>query len=198
MDNAILILAAGASTRMGPKDKLLEQVGGAPLLTVMANRALATGCDVYACLPDTQHPRVQALPEDVTPIWVPDAVEGMAASLRTGVMTLPQTIGSVMILPADMPDLDSADLLAVWSAHQPHAITRGASQSGQPGHPVIFPRDLFRELETLRGDEGAKSVLVRHRQRLTLVPLPNDHALTDLDTPEAWEAWRAGQATSND
>lgn len=194
MDNIILILAAGASSRMGAKDKLLEQVAGAPLLSVMANRALATGCDVYVCLPDPAHPRVDALPDGVTPIWVPEAAEGMGASLRTGVMALPLSVNSVMILPADMPELDTDDLLAVWNAHQPGAITRGASQSGQPGHPVIFPRDLFRELETLRGDEGARSVLVRHRQRLTLVPLPDEHALTDLDTPQAWDAWRAGQA----
>ncbi len=96
-----------------------------------------------------------------------------------------------MILPADMPELTADDLKTMWAAHQPHAIARGTSATGQPGHPVIFPKDLFRELETLRGDEGAKSVLVRHRQRLDLVPLPGEHALTDLDTPEAWAAWRA-------
>mgnify|MGYP006184317219 CR=1 FL=1 len=49
--------------------------------------------------------------------------------------------------------------------------------------------------QTLSGsDEGARSVLVRHRARLRLVPLPGHHATTDLDTPEDWAAWRAAQA----
>jgi CTP:molybdopterin cytidylyltransferase MocA len=176
---------------MGGRDKLLEPVEDKPLLAVLAERALATGAEVFVCLPDPGHPRVQVLPSGVTPVWVPDASEGMGASLRTGVMALPDDASAVLILPADMPDLTAEDLKTVWTAHQPHAITRGTSASGQPGHPVIFPKDLFRELETLRGDEGAKSVLVRHRQRLELVALPGDHALTDLDTPEAWATWRA-------
>jgi CTP:molybdopterin cytidylyltransferase MocA len=176
---------------MGDQDKLLEPVNGAALLTVMSERALATGCAVFVCLPDPDHARVATLPEGAKPIWVPDAAEGMGASLRTGVMALPEGTRAVMILPADMPDLTATDLATVWRAHAPHAITRATSATGQPGHPVIFPEDLFRELETLRGDEGAKSVLVRHRQRLELVPLPDDHAITDLDTPEAWQAWRA-------
>ena len=56
-----------------------------------------------------------------------------------------------------------------------------------------FPQDLLRELLELRGDEGARQVIVRHRHRLHLVPLPAEHALTDLDTPQAWAAWRAQQ-----
>jgi len=188
---AILILAAGASSRMGHRDKLMEEVSGQPLLSVMCTRALETGAQVYVCRPGPDHPRCAVLPEGAFPVWVPDAAEGMAASIRTGVMALPDATSDVMILPADMPELTAEDLQHVWAAHVTQGLTRGASADGNPGHPVIFPRDLFRELETLRGDEGAKAVLVRHRQRLNIVPLPDNHALTDLDTPEAWEAWRS-------
>lgn len=186
----ILILAAGSSSRMGDRDKLLEQVQGVPLLTLMAQRALETGAQVRVCLPGPDHPRVKALPADARPVWVPDAAEGMGASIRTGALSASRT-EALMILPADMPELTTNDLQTLWQAHTPDAITRGASADGRPGHPVIFPQDLLRELETLRGDEGAKSVLVRHRQRLNLVSLPDQHALTDLDTPEAWANWRA-------
>jgi CTP:molybdopterin cytidylyltransferase MocA len=192
-NQAILILAAGASSRMGARDKLMEPVNEQPLLQVMCKRALDTGFSVYVCLPDPEHVRCGVLPDGVKPIWVPDAAEGMAASLRTGIIALPTTVTDVMILPADMPELTTTDLQTVWKSHEPHGLTRGASAEGRPGHPVIFPSDLFRELETLKGDEGAKSVLVRHRQRLCLVPLPKQHALTDLDTPDAWDAWRHAQ-----
>ena len=56
--------------------------------------------------------------------------------------------------------------------------------------------DLRDDLMTLKGDEGAKSVIVRHRARLRLVPLPARHATTDLDTPEDWAAWRATQSAA--
>jgi molybdenum cofactor cytidylyltransferase len=61
------------------------------------------------------------------------------------------------------------------------------------GHPVLFPADLRAELLALQGDEGARMVLQRHKARLRLIALPNQHALTDLDTPEAWAAWRLRQ-----
>ncbi|WP_319823575.1 nucleotidyltransferase family protein [Thalassovita sp.] len=189
---AVLILAAGGSTRMGAgRDKLLEPVNGQPLLADMIGRVRDVA--TYVCLPGPDHPRAACLPDGAVPVGVPDAAEGMGASIRTGVQALPATVTDLMILPADMPDLTAADLSAVWRAHEPGAITRGASAAGVPGHPVIFPHDLLRELLELRGDEGARSVLVRHRQRVRLVPLPHDHALTDLDTPEAWAAWRARQ-----
>jgi molybdenum cofactor cytidylyltransferase len=190
MTRCILILAAGASSRMGPgRDKLLETLPGGSLLHVLVHRALAVCGRVMVCLPGPDHPRVTHI-DGAEPIWVPDATEGMAASIRAGVRALPEAVTDVMILPADMPELTAQDLQHVWTAHHPGAITRGASDAGVPGHPVIFPQDLLRELTELRGDEGARSVIVRHRQRVHLVPLPAQHALTDLDTPEAWAAWR--------
>lgn len=189
----ILILAAGCSSRMGGmRDKLLEIVGNDPLLKVMRERAQAVAGRVMVCLPGADHPRVACLGEAL-PVWVADAAEGMAASIRAGVRALPGDVGDVMVLPADMPELTAQDLAAVWAAHLPGAITRGAGADGTPGHPVIFPLDLLRELLELRGDEGARSVIVRHRQRVQLVPLPARHALTDLDTPQDWDAWRAAQ-----
>lgn len=189
----VMILAAGRSARMGDgRDKLLETLGGIPLLSVMRDRAQALADQVMICLPGPEHPRVACL-GTASPVWVAQAAEGMGASLRTGAAALPIGVEDVMVLPADMPELEAADLAAVWAAHEPGAITRGASAEGVPGHPVIFPRDLLRELLELRGDEGARSVLVRHRQRVQLVPLPDQHALTDLDTPQDWAAWRAAR-----
>lgn len=187
-----LILAAGSSSRMGAsRDKLLENIGNKPILEAAIQRATAVSDRVFVCLPGPTHPRAQLL-QGASAIWVADAEEGMGASIRTGVNALPDAT-DLMILPADMPDLTLDDLATVWAAHKDGAITRGATADGRPGHPVIFPQELLRELLELRGDQGARQVIVRHRQRLHLVPLPAEHALTDLDTPEAWAAWRARQ-----
>lgn len=193
MTLAILILAAGTSSRMGAgRDKLAERVGPRPLLRHICEEALSTGLQVYACLPGETHARFALLPEAVTPVWVPDAKEGMAASIRRGVAALPESVEAVMLLPADMPELTTADLSKVAAQHRANQITRGASDSGIPGHPVVFPRSCFAELQDLRGDQGARQIVQNFTGPITLVALPDQHALTDLDTPEAWEQWRKG------
>ncbi|WP_303048858.1 nucleotidyltransferase family protein [Phaeobacter sp. HF9A] len=194
---AILLLAAGASSRMRGGDKLLEQVAGRPLLAQLLHQAQASGMRVFVTLPDLTHPRAKAA-EGATMIPVPEAAEGMGASIRRGLHALPADIDGVMLLPADMPELTTADFqqLAAQFQGPDGAILRatGVDKSGRtrPGHPVLFPRRCFEALRQLRGDDGARAVL--RDDPPELVALPAAHALTDLDTPEDWAAWR--RATS--
>ena len=174
-------------------DKLTEEVDGQPLLARQAQAALATGAPVVVTLPALPHPRGAVLEGlDVIRVPVANASEGMAASIRAGTAALP-ACAAVMILPADMPEIDGPDMAAMLAEWENGEILRGAAADGTPGHPVIFPADLFEELTGLNGDTGAREVLVRHRRRIRLHPLPDQHALTDLDTPEAWADWRAAR-----
>lgn len=193
MNAHILILAAGSSSRMRGRDKLLEQVDGQPQLARLVQAALQTGLPVTVALPPDRPARAAAIADlPARKITVPDPAQGMAASLTAGLASLPAAAG-VMLLLGDLPEITGQDLITLreaWAA-EPEAILRGALADGTPGHPVCFPPDLRDDLMTLKGDEGARSVLVRHRARLRLVPLPGRHATTDLDTPEDWAAWRA-------
>ena len=195
MDAHILLLAAGSSSRMRGGDKLLEPVDGRPLLRRIVAAALATGLPVHVALPPDRPDRRAALQGlAIGVVTVPDPAAGMAESLKAGLATLPRDAG-VMLLLADLPEITQTDLIALrdaWRA-EPEAILRGAAEDGTPGHPVCFPPDLRDDLMTLQGDEGARSVLVRHRARLRLIPLPGRHATTDLDTPEDWAAWRVAR-----
>ncbi|MBQ4824614.1 MULTISPECIES: nucleotidyltransferase family protein [unclassified Leisingera] len=186
---AILLLAAGASSRMHGRDKLMEDVDGQPLLALMCRRAALTGLPVFVTLPSETHPRAAATGSAI-PVPVPDAAEGMAASIRRGIAALPEQTKAVMILPADMPEVETQDMLHL-AAHFPgdgSPVLRAASEDGIQGHPVLFPRRCFAALKTLRGDQGARSLLKSEPPQM--VPLPKNHALTDLDTPEDWAAWR--------
>lgn len=204
MQPHILILAAGSSSRMRGGDKLLEPVDGLPQLTRITKAAMATGLPVAVALPPDRPGRRAALQGlTVRQIIVPDPDQGMAASLTAGLAAMPPEAG-VMLLLADLPEITADDLITLrdaW-AQEPEAILRGAAVGGTavpiPGHPVCFPPDLRDDLMTLRGDEGARSVLIRHRARLRLIPLPGHHATTDLDTPEDWAAWRATRADRPD
>ncbi|OHC54623.1 MAG: molybdopterin-guanine dinucleotide biosynthesis protein A [Rhodobacterales bacterium RIFCSPHIGHO2_02_FULL_62_130] len=192
MKPAILILAAGASSRMRGGDKLLEVVDGVPQLARSVQAALATGARVLVALPPDRPARSEALagfPVDL--FIVPDAAEGMAASIRAGVARADGAAG-LMMLPADMPELQADDLAAVIAGFDsaPDRIWRGAAMDGRAGHPVIFPAQDFAELATLRGDAGARAVLQANAARINLIALPDQRALIDLDTPEDWAAWR--------
>lgn len=191
----IVIPAAGASRRMGDRDKLLEPVDGMPLLRGVALRALGVSADVIVTLPDVSHPRADALHGlAVTQIAVPDARDGMSASLRRAAKAVPDGTEGLMILPADMPDLTEDDLRKVMQAFEDASgafLVQATGADETPGHPVIFPADLIPKFQSLTGDEGARAILQANRTRLIRVALPGENALTDLDTPDAWTLWRA-------
>ncbi|MBI1172021.1 NTP transferase domain-containing protein [bacterium] len=190
-DLTILIPAAGASTRMRGTDKLLIPIDGVPLLRRTALTALATHPAVLVTLRPGDAARAAVLHGlPLATIEIPQAHSGLSVSLRGAAAAIDR--GCLMILPADMPDLAPDDLARVIAAGEaaPDAIIRATAEDGTPGHPVLFPADLLPAFAHLTGDEGARSILQAHKDRIRLIPLPEAHALTDLDTPEAWAAWR--------
>ncbi len=209
----ILIPAAGSSSRMAGTDKLLQVVGAQPMLRRQAELALSVCPRVIVSLRPVDPLRLAALKGlAVTCLAVPDAASGMSASLRRAAAMLADptmtgaampdstmTGAAMMILPADMPDLDASDLRKLIEAfdHAPALIHRGATPDGAPGHPVILPAWLLAQVATLSGDEGARALLARHPSRINLIALPDQHAITDLDTPADWAKWRAAQVASN-
>ena len=193
MTPEILILAAGSSSRMRGRDKLMEMIDGQPLLSRITNAALATGHPVTVALPPDSPARNACLTDPrLKCITVPDPETGMAASLKAGLATLPSQ-APVLLLLADLPEITTDDLtmvLTAWRA-EPQLILRGCAKDGTPGHPVGLPGWLRSELMTLTADQGARDIIARHKDRLRLIALPGQHATTDLDTPEDWAKWRS-------
>lgn len=195
---AIIILAAGAARRMRGADKLLQDVDGLPLLHRQARMARAvTGGQVIVTLPPANPARAATLAGlDVTPLPVPDAVEGMNAGLRRAVAALPATTRAAMVMLADMPELTADDLRHLLNAVEPGGdilIWRAATEDGAPGHPIVFHARLFGALRQLTGDAGGRAIVQKAGPNVRLVPLPGQRARRDLDTPEDWAAWRAAR-----
>lgn len=175
-------------------DKLLEEIDGESLLHRAARTARGTGATVLVTIPESG-PCVPARLAALTGtgarvLRIGDAHDGMSASLRAGAREIGQAEGLMIVLP-DMPDIGTEDLGAMIAAfaEDPTRPIRATTEDGATaGHPVILPRRFMQELGVLTGDRGARQVL--DGESIRTLPLPGRRAVTDLDTPEDWAAWR--------
>ncbi|MBM2576540.1 nucleotidyltransferase family protein [Jannaschia sp. Os4] len=183
---SILVLAAGRATRMRGADKLLEEIDGTPLILRAVRAALRAAPEVVVTLPPAS-PRRAWLAD--APVRIVEVDGPMSASLAAGIAAVTRDAATVHL--ADMPGIGAPELSAMAAAwtRADAPILRATAADGTPGQPVTFARSLFPELAALIGDVGARAVIARHGAHP--VALPARAALTDLDTPEDWAAWRA-------
>jgi len=191
----VLLLGAGGSRRMRGRDKLLEIVDGEPLLRRTARAALEAQVDrLHAVMQPENEARDAALEGlDVHRTISPEWQEGMAASIRAGMAALSDDCDAVIIALGDMPEVGAAHLdrlVAAFDPNEAREICRAVAANGTPGLPVLFGRRFFETLANLRGDRGARDVVKEASEFLVDVPTEGQGAVIDLDTPEAWDAWR--------
>lgn len=177
---------------MDGRDKLLAHLEGQPLLRRMALRALAFG-PTFVTLPAADHPRRKVLPAAAVVVLAHEAHLGLSYSLRAGIAALPAAATGVLILPADMPDIETADLhkVADYARRTGAEILRATTQSGQAGHPSYFAASQFPLFERLTGDQGAGPLLRGLQDQTCFVALEGDRARLDLDTPAQWDAYQS-------
>ncbi|MBW9051114.1 nucleotidyltransferase family protein [Rhizobium mesosinicum] len=187
---AILILAAGTSSRMGGGNhKLLSEFDGVPLIRVAAESALRSMAKSVAIVVGHRQEEMRAA-LTALPLQIIENLEyasGMGSSLAAGVVSVSAAdADGVMILLADMPRIKPSDidrLIKIFEGSKPHRIVR-ATSNGKPGHPVILPSVLYGELRTLTGDVGAKEIIKASGIAIAEVEL-GEAAGLDVDTAEA-------------
>ena len=164
-----LLLAAGGARRFGSQ-KLVALLDGVPLV----RRAVDTGGGDGACIVvvGNESDSVRRALDGTTATVVenPSWAEGMSTSLRCGVEAIPSSAECVLVALGDQPGIDPEVARAVitrWrETSRPIVVARYADGRG---HPVLFARELFGELMTLRGDQGARSLIERSPDRVAFV-----------------------------
>ena len=192
---AIVLLAAGQSRRMEGRDKLLEDVGDYSMLHHAAKAAVdSQATQVFVALPPSAEARSATLAGlAVTPIIAQDHEEGMGATLRNAMVHVGEEYDAVIVALADMPELTAKHYNQLIEAYDPDTqkeICRAVSEDGTPGHPVLFGRRFFENLALSSGDSGGRDILRNSTEFICHVKTSGRGAALDLDTPQAWQAWR--------
>lgn len=172
--------------------KVLLPWHGRSLIRHLAEVALASGLAEVIVVVGHQADEVTAalgkLPVQV--VHNPAYADGQSTSLHAGLAAVPEHAAAVMVLLADQPLLTTDVIDALLTTFRETAAPIvAACASGRRGNPVLFARELFPELATIGGDEGARSVIVAHRDRLRCVEV-DSAVFADVDTPEEYAALR--------
>jgi molybdenum cofactor cytidylyltransferase len=195
--SAGVILAAGASRRMGEPKQLLP-VRGRPLLET----ALAAACDsqldevvvVLGAHADAIRRSVRFGRARV--VLNPDYAQGMSTSLRAGIASLSAHVGRAVVILGDQPDI-TAEIVDRLLATQAGSGLPAAALSfdGLLHPPVVLARELWGDVEALEGDVGCRALVRAHPELVAAVAAgrPGGHPI-DIDTREDFDRLAADPA----
>jgi len=189
-----VILAAGASTRMG-RPKALLPIGreGETFITRLVRTFCDAGADdlvvVVGAHADGVSEAVARMPVFARVVENRAYERGQLSSLVAALDIVDRPgVQAVMAMPVDMPLVTQATVRALLDAYRerPHLVVRPAL-GDRHGHPVIFDRALFAELRRTDFSIGARAVIAAHPRDVLDVPLTDPGAFQDIDTPEEYE-----------
>jgi molybdenum cofactor cytidylyltransferase len=182
-----VVLAAGSGSRFGggkltaawDAGVLLEGALAAAFAAPVRSVTVVIGADADA---------VAAAARDFDPrtviVHAADYAQGMGASLRTGIASLPDDAAGAFVFLGDMPRAPHSVLAPMAQAVMAGAAAAAPVWQGRRGNPVLLAKELFPQLLALTGDAGARGVLQGLGDRLALVESPDDGVLFDVDTPQ--------------
>lgn len=189
MNIAILILAAGSSSRMKTSKQLLP-INNNTLLGVAIEHALSTKTKEVFCVLGANYEKInQAINAyDIKVIKNPNYKKGLSTSIIKGIEHIQSyKFDAVLITLADQPKVDSNylnTLIGTWAKHPEKIIA--SSYNTAYGVPAIFPKETFKSLLNLKGDKGAKQLLNSELHKV--IGIESKH-LFDIDTLEDYKAY---------
>lgn len=179
-----ILLAAGAARRFG-SNKLLHRLDGdLPMaLAALANLRSAVAHVIAVVRPGEALLADRLSGAGATVIECANAEEGMGASLACAVKASGDTAGWIVAL-ADMPYIRPTSIARIAAELAAGAAIVAPAYKGARGHPVGISAAFRQQLEALRGDEGARSVLRLNEAVVTLIAVDDPGVCQDIDTPD--------------
>jgi len=184
-----VILAAGASRRMG-KNKMLLELDGESLIRRAAKRALAAGLAPLVVVLGHEADRLRAELRGLPLVFAvnPDYTGPTSGSLHQGLNALGSDVDAVVVMLADMvrvtPETVAMLIAAARGTAAPLVVSRYGAVTAPP---LLFRRALFAELLAWRGEGCGKAVVQAHKHEAMYIDRP-EALLVDVDTPEDFAA----------
>ena len=197
-----IILAAGASRRLGRPKQLLE-LGERPILDIVLDHAAQSRLDSIVLIVGSESDRIVSAVRDYGQrvVFNPDYSTGQSTSLRRGILAVPDDTSAVLVLLGDQPEVSAEiidRLIASFAESQGEIVM--PSYAGVPGNPVLFRRSVFPELLEITGDQGARDVIKAKRDVVAHVPFADRSPPLDVDTEEDYavlkQVWAQQPLTS--
>jgi molybdenum cofactor cytidylyltransferase len=178
-----LVLAAGMGTRFGGA-KLSSSFSGRRLIDYALEAAFTAPARSVTVVVGAD-PLVEAIARaaGAKVVEASDYANGLSASLRAGIASLPPDSDGAFVFLGDMPRIPHAILPALAAALDGHDAAAPVFES-QRGHPALIGCGLFDAVLALTGDAGAGAILARLGERLALVPCEDPGVLFDVDRPD--------------
>ncbi len=186
---AAVVLAAGQSSRMAPRHKLLvEDAAGRPMIARVVDGVLASRARPVLVVTGHRAAEVQAAlaGRPVRFVSASDYADGLSASLRAGLAAVPASALAALVVLGDMPLVTGSTIDRLIEAFDPdegRTIVVPA-HDGQLGNPVLWDRRYFPAMMALTGDSGARKLLRQHADAVTELGV-DATVLRDFDTPES-------------
>jgi molybdenum cofactor cytidylyltransferase len=179
-----VVLAAGASTRMG-SHKLLLPLGAEPIVRRTVRQVAAAGFDDLLVVLGYEHESVLAALDGcaIRHVVNHDYETGMGSSFRTAIAQLGGSTAAMFAL-ADQPFVTADYYGRLLSTYRERGGIVSVRYGDVTAPPHLFDGEFFPELAQL--EHGARPVLQRHRDRITVLQFPPE-LLLDVDTPEDYE-----------
>jgi molybdenum cofactor cytidylyltransferase len=191
MNISAVVLAAGMSSRMHGRNKLLMPWAGKTVIAYAVENLMQARVQQVVVVLGFAADKIQAeiRESEVCFVMNQDYAQGMSTSIVAGVQAVSENAQAILISLGDMPLVNASDLNRLISAFEDaHGATIALPVfKGRPGNPVIFNVCHKDEMLKLRGDVGCKSILSCHPQQVLEVEMENAHILCDVDTVEAYE-----------
>ena len=180
-----LMLAAGRGKRFGSDKRLARLPDGRSLLAASVEQALQVFAEVHVLLRDEDDAQALGLPAACRVIRCSEADQGMGHTLAAGIaVLLGRDAEAVAILLGDMPWISADSLQRLCSQAAAERIVYPL-HDGQRGHPVLFGRSFWPQLQTLRGDQGARALLQANPGACHGIVVDDPGVLRDVDRPDA-------------
>jgi molybdenum cofactor cytidylyltransferase len=185
---SLIVLAAGKSTRMRGRNKLLARIDRKPMIRRVVESALSSKVDDVIVVLGWEARRIRDALADLPCRFVVNKnyQRGQSSSVKAGLREIADGTQAILVLPGDVAMIDASSINMVVEAYnnrkRPIVV---AAYSGRPGHPILLAKELFKEIQQI--DEstfGLKSVVNRHESQVQMVETGSENVLRDVDTPE--------------